>query len=145
VEFFSKGNTGNPSDFYHDLVSNGTTKCPERNCKLIIKKYKGKPTRKLSFSDSMTAWLDAGTLSDQFVFRSWKQGEKFWPYGGRGYADLNEFLKKQGVCREDRISIGVVAEKDGEIVWIPGLRICHRARITDATGAVIKISCKPLG
>jgi tRNA(Ile)-lysidine synthetase-like protein len=144
VEFFNKQNIGKHSGFYYDLLSHSATKCQEKNCKLIIKRYKGWLAQKLSFSDSMTAWLDAGTLAGKLVFRSWKQGEKFWPYGGRGNEDLNEFLKKQGICREERLATGVVAEKDGEIVWIPGLRIAHRVRITAATRAVIKISCKPL-
>jgi tRNA(Ile)-lysidine synthase len=145
VEFFNKENAGKPDDFYHDLMSNGVTKCPEKNCNLIIRKYKSRPARNLSFSDPMTAWLDAGAIVGQLVFRSWKLGERFWPYGTRGYEDLNEFLKKQGICQEDRLATGVVSEKHGEIVWIPGLRVSHRKRITAATGAIIKISCKPLG
>jgi hypothetical protein len=144
VEFYNKENTGKSSDFYHELTSNGALKCPERNCKIIIRRYKGRPVRILSFSDPTTAWLDSGAVSGQLVFRSWKKGERFWPFGGRGYLDLNTFLKKQGMRREERLAAGVVAEKNGEIVWIPGQRICHRARVTAATGGVIKISCKPL-
>jgi tRNA(Ile)-lysidine synthase len=145
VEFFNKETAGKRGDFYYDLISNGATKCPEKNCTLIIKRYKSRPARTLSFSDSMTAWLDAGAIAGQLVFRSWKHGERFWPYGARGYEDLNVFLKKQGIRQEDRLATGVVAEKHGEIVWIPGLRVSHRKRITAATGAVIKISCKPIG
>ena len=145
VEFYNKENTGKQSDFYYGLLSNGATKCPEKNCNLIIKQYKSRPSRNLSFSDSMTAWLDAGAIVGQLVFRSWKQGERFWPYGARGYEDLNEFLKKQGIRQEDRLATGVVAEKHGEIVWIPGLRVSHPKKITAATAAVIKISCKPIG
>jgi tRNA(Ile)-lysidine synthase len=145
VEFFNKENAGKESYFCYDLLSNGATKCPEKKCTLIIKRYKSRPARNLSFSDPMTAWLDAGAIPGQLVFRSWKQGERFWPYGARGYEDLNEFLKKQGIRQEDRLATGVVSEKHGEIVWIPGLRVGHLKRITAATGAVIKISCKPLG
>jgi tRNA(Ile)-lysidine synthase len=144
VEFFREDNAGKPGDFYVDLRSNGTTKCAEKNCEIVYKKFKTR-SGKISFSDSATAWLDSGACAGQLVFRSWKQGERFWPYGGRGYVDLNAFLKNQGMRREERLVAGVVAEKSGEIVWIPGLRICHRKRVTAATGGVIKISCKPLG
>jgi tRNA(Ile)-lysidine synthase len=143
VEFFREENAVKRGDFYIDLRSNGTTKCAEKNGEIVVKKFNTRPG-KISFSDPTTAWLDAGTCAGKLVFRSWKQGERFWPYGGRGYTDLNEFLKKQGIDREERLAAGVVAEKDGDIVWVPGQRIAHRARITAATRAVIKISCKPL-
>jgi hypothetical protein len=145
VEFYNKENPVKSTDFCVDLASNGTTECQAKNCKLIIKQYKDRPAQNLSFSDPATAWLDVDTLAGRLVFRSWKQGERFWPYGGRGCVDLNAFLKNQGMRREERLAAGVVAEKNGEIVWIPGLRICHRKRVIAATGGVIKISCKPLG
>jgi len=145
LDFFQKESSGKSDDFHVELKTNGTTRCRGKNCKFVISRHQIKPERKISFSDPMTAWLDADALTKNLVFRSWKKGEKFWPFGGRKFVDVNEFLKKQGIRMQERHSTGVMAEKAGEIVWIPGQRIGHRFRITPSTRKAVKISCKPAG
>jgi len=99
---------------------------------------------KPSFADPLTAHLDAAACSGPLELRSVERGDRFWPYGAKGFVDCREFLKKQGVPAGERKNIGVVARRRGEIVWVVGVRTAHQFRVTRATRAVLQISYRPL-
>jgi tRNA(Ile)-lysidine synthase len=145
LEFLPTGKVRRPERFVVNLKENGFTECKERKCRFSIKKTTHISLKDISFSDQDTAWLDAAKLASGLVFRSWKKGERFWPYGSTRYTGINEFLKKQGMNLEDRATTGVVAEKNGDIVWIPGIRVGYPFRITPLTKTALKISCKRQG
>jgi tRNA(Ile)-lysidine synthase len=145
LEFFKQAEAEGREVFRFDLPLRGTTVCKEKGLRFVVTKIKSAFRDRLSFSDSMTAFLDAGKLDNDLEYRSWDPFDRFWPYGAKRYCGLAGFLKKQGVALKDRLKTGVVALKQGEIVWIPGLRINHKFRITHTTTTVVKISCKNRG
>ena len=144
IEFF-KGKTGGKRVFFScEIPLSGTAECRQKNVIFNVEKFRREGNKAFSFSDPTVAYLDARHIEKPLVYRPWKMKDAFWPYGEKGYKELNGFLKKQKLSKDERRSTGVVAVKGGTIVWIPGLRIHHRFRITEATREILKISCKTL-
>lgn len=122
-----------------------TVGCTAAHCAIGARVLRLKRGEKPSFDDPMTAYLDAAACSGPLELRSIAPGDRFWPYGAKGFVDCREFLKKQGICARERKTTGVVALRRGEIVWLVGVRTAHQFRVTPATGTVLQISCRPLG
>jgi hypothetical protein len=57
---------------------------------------------------------------------------------------LPKYLKSQKVGAERRREALVVARPDGEVVWIPGLQIGERFRVTQGTRRVARYSWKEM-
>jgi hypothetical protein len=86
----------------------------------------------------MTVYLDADRCGEVLDFRRIKRDDIFQPLGCDHKKNAVEFLKK----RKNRGRGGCVAKRGGEIVWIPGVEIGHDYRVTAATSAIRKFSCK---
>jgi tRNA(Ile)-lysidine synthase len=139
LEFFSGPGEEEVNKFRIRLRVPGATISKERKCRFAAVRFRRKDER-LAFSDPATAFLDAGKCRGSLEFRPIEKGDRFWPYGAKGYVDCNMFLKKQGIETAERVKTGVVAAKGGEIVWIVGVRTSHKYRITSETSSVLKIS-----
>ncbi len=85
------------------------------------------------------AWIDKDRVKFPLVIRSPRSGDRFMPLGMRGTMKLKDFFVNNKVSPEMRRSIPVV-ESGGQIIWIAGMRIDQRVRITDATKNVLKMS-----
>jgi tRNA(Ile)-lysidine synthase len=88
--------------------------------------------------DRRRADLDAAKLSFPLTVRSRKPGDLYRPLGAPGRKKLKEILRARGIPSGGRDRLPVVLSR-GEIVWVPGLPIGERYRITDATAAVFSI------
>ncbi len=88
---------------------------------------------------SNRAFLDMDKLAFPLTIRYWKQGDSFQPFGMKGTRKVSDFLtdlKKDRFEKENQV---VISDQKG-IVWLAGLRIDHRCRITEQTGSVLRIS-----
>jgi tRNA(Ile)-lysidine synthase len=111
-----------------------------------VEKFRRTALTAISFSDPMIAFLDAQKMEGKgpMVFRSVLPHEKFWPYGAGGHVEVNEFLKKQKLLKYERMRRGVVSlGKNKEILWVVGMRISNRFKITPQTKEILKISYEP--
>ena len=88
--------------------------------------------------DRRRADLDAAKLSFPLTVRSRKPGDLYRPLGAPGRKKLKEILRARGIPSGGRDRLPVVLSR-GEIVWVPGLPIGERYRITDATAAVFSV------
>jgi tRNA(Ile)-lysidine synthase len=89
--------------------------------------------------DNMTVFLDADAIKGPIEFRNVKTEDVFQPLGCKELRNVKEFLKKR---KKSHRGQGVVAEKNGGIIWIPGVQISHHCRVTPPTTAILKFSCK---
>lgn len=91
------------------------------------------PARGYVFSnDSGVAALDAGKLRFPLTLRKWRKGDVFVPLGMRNRKKLSDFFTNLKMSIPEKEQIWVVTSEQ-EIVWVAGLRIDNRYRITEHT------------
>jgi len=92
--------------------------------------------------DSSVAQLDSKAIKFPMVLRRWKAGDYFYPLGLRKKKKVARFLIDQKLPRHQKENTWVV-ESDKKIVWVVGLRIDDRFKITDKTKNVLLLAHEP--
>ncbi len=79
--------------------------------------------------DGQKVIIDADKIKGRFVIRSRQAGDRFIPFGMKGFKKLKDFFIDEKVAKYDRDSVPIF--EDGEkIFWICGHRIDERVRCT---------------
>jgi tRNA(Ile)-lysidine synthase len=88
--------------------------------------------------DRHTEYVDADKLNKRLILRSWKQGDRFVPFGMEKPKKLSDFFIDEKIPRYEKGSI-LVLESHGNIMWVCGVRLDNRYRITPSTKRVLKL------
>lgn len=94
--------------------------------------------RPLRKDDRTGADLDADSLALPLTVRSRRPGDLYRPLGAPGRKKLKEILRAKGVAAAGRDRLPVILSR-GEIVWVPGLPVAERCKVTEATASVLSI------
>ena len=89
--------------------------------------------------DPRTAWFDADKLTFPLQIRLWRPGDRFYPLGMKQAKKVSDYLTdcKMPLPQKERQQVVLSGE---EIVWLTGLRIDERYKITDKTEKAVKMT-----
>ena len=122
-------------------VESGTGRIKELHklqCEPIEKENSGGET----FYHNKNVWqeiIDADKIKGRLQVRSRRVGERFGPLGQAGSKKLGDFFTDAKVDEEHRDRVGLVCDEEG-IVWVMGLRISERVKVTEKTRRMFKLS-----
>ena len=90
-----------------------------------------------------TLYADADKLSLPLGLRRWREGDRFRPFGMKGFKKLSDFFNDLGLDLEQKrreVIVTTCIEGVEQIVCIAGRRLDDRFRVTEATERVAVIS-----
>ncbi len=97
---------------------------------------------KVSYQKSRKVeYISGDNLSENFVVRKWKPGDKFVPLGMKQPKKISDFLTDSRVAPLERNN-QLVITNGNYIIWVVGLRIDERFKITTNTRKVFKLWMK---
>jgi len=133
----SKAGFDEVPDYYYTLPVPGELTVKEAG--IIIKAYI-KPKVEVAITpDANTAYLDYDKTGGNLTIRNRRPGDRFKPLGGTGLKKLKDFFIDEKLPRLKRNRIPIV-EADGRIVWVGGMRIDDRFKVTDETKTVLVLT-----
>jgi len=85
--------------------------------------------------------IDSSAVSGSFVLRNWKDGDMFIPLGMKNFKKISDFLTDEKVKPSEKKNRLVLTNRN-RIVWVLGLRIDERFKITNKTTQAVKLCLK---
>ncbi|MCC7438858.1 MAG: tRNA lysidine(34) synthetase TilS [Armatimonadetes bacterium] len=83
-------------------------------------------------------FIDADRLPKKLTLRSWREGDRFQPLGMNGEKKISDFLIDEKIALDAKRDVLVLAD-DQTIIWVCGMRLDERYRITPETKNVLRI------
>ena len=91
--------------------------------------------------DKSTEYISGDSVKELFEIRKWKAGDKFHPIGMKGTKKISDFLSDEKISSY-RKKENLVLINSGKIVWVIGLRIDDRFKVTPETKKILKLIYK---
>lgn len=91
---------------------------------------------------SDVAMLDLDVVGGRLTVRAWLPGDRIQPLGMEGSKTLQDLFTDSRVERSRRRQIPVLL-RDDEVVWVAGIAVAHRFRLTGKTKRAVVVTATP--
>ena len=92
--------------------------------------------------DRNIAVLDREKLQFPLILRKWREGDWFIPLGLGGMKKLSDFFIDRKLSLDEKEQVWLLTQGD-KIIWVIGMQIDDRFKITDRTKKILKIDYLP--
>jgi tRNA(Ile)-lysidine synthase len=86
--------------------------------------------------------LDRDVLGDALLVRAWQPGDRIRPLGLNGSQSLQDLFTARRVPQARRTRIAVVCAGE-EIVWVQGVAVAERCKVSAVTSRAVRLSAEP--
>lgn len=93
----------------------------------------------IDFSNPNTVYLDADTIKGELTLRLWESGDRFMPFGMRGFKKVRDYLRDRKLSLFQKEHQYVVCDEE-KILWLVGERTDQRSCISSSTIRVLVLS-----
>ena len=95
--------------------------------------------------DRYTVYIDGEAAGERLRVRTWRPGDRIQPLGMSGEKKLQDIFVDKHIAREERTAMPLFFSDlpGGHCLWVAGLTLDHRARLTDQTRRVVRLSLRP--
>ena len=83
-------------------------------------------------------FVDADLVGDVLTLRTWHSGDSFVPLGLKGHKKISDFLIDSKIPIYQKSNVLVLTNRDN-VVWVCGLRVDDRFRMTEQTRRILKL------
>jgi len=92
------------------------------------------------FDDNTRAYLDGEKVKFPLRVRNRREGDRYHPLGAPGHKKLKEVMRAKGIplAYRDRKPVFL---SGGEIVWVCGLPVAERFKVSEGTKEVLVLTC----
>jgi tRNA(Ile)-lysidine synthase len=99
-------------------------------------------TKEMGNSTISEVYIDRAKITYPLQLRKWREGDVFQPFGMKGKKKLSKFFKDEKLSLVAKENCWVLCS-DAKIVWLVGLRLDDRFKISPETKQIIKITRIP--
>ena len=135
---FSKGRAKSAGSFCYVIERPGAFDLEALGCTLLFEQLEKEVPLDLKTSP-WTACLDADRITFPLMLRNFRPGDRFVPFGMTGRKKLKDFFVDMKVPSDVRARIPILTRGD-ELIWVCGLRIDDRFKVTSKTKRVLKVT-----
>ena len=93
-------------------------------------------------TDKHTIHIPYNMCEFPLTLRKWKQGDRFKPFGMKGFKKLSDFFKDEKLNQFEKEQVWLLCNKE-HIIWVVGHRLDERCRVQPNSTNFIEISVTP--
>lgn len=92
--------------------------------------------------DRVSVYVDADRLERPLRLCLWQGGERFYPFGMSERRKVSDVLKDKKINRLEKRHVWLLVDAADRIVWVVGVCLDNRFRVSNATQRVLHLSLK---
>lgn len=131
----TKTPSGRNHEFHYTVEIPGKIDIKELGIKATFDLIDSAPT--LNFDTGRTIFMDYENISFPLIIRNMKPGDRIQPFGMNGSKKVKSFFIDEKIPKNRRKEIPLLIDQKS-VLWIMGMRLSERVRITDKTTKVVK-------
>ncbi len=128
-----------PEKTVYEYSWDGSSPLILKKLNMTIQAEKRKRPRSFIFDDETRAYLDGEKIKFPLQVRNRREGDRYQPLGAPGRKKLKEVMRAKSIPLAERDKKPVFLSSD-EIIWICGLPVAEKFRVTEKTREVLMLA-----